>query len=53
MAYPAAMTSNNVLVRTVNHRGRTVIAMDCALANVGGRPVTKIVRRHGNHHGTV
>ena len=26
------MTYNNALDRTVNHRGRTVLAMDCVLA---------------------
>ena len=27
------MTSNNTLERTVNHRGRIVLAMDCVLAD--------------------
>ncbi len=26
------MTSNNTLERTMNHRGRPVLAMDCVLA---------------------
>jgi hypothetical protein len=27
------MTANNALERTVNHRGRIVLAMDCVLAD--------------------
>jgi hypothetical protein len=31
------MTANNTLERTVNHRGRIVLAMDCVLADAQGR----------------
>ena len=39
MSIVAEMTSNNTLERTVNHRGRIVLAMDCVLAEVQWRPV--------------
>jgi hypothetical protein len=32
-----AMTSNNTLERTVIHRGRPVLAMDCVLARAQSR----------------
>jgi hypothetical protein len=31
------MTANNALERTVTHRGRIVLAMDCVLADAQGR----------------
>jgi hypothetical protein len=41
------MMPNYLLQRTVVHRGRTVLAMDCALAGAEshrGRPVNSVVR---------
>jgi hypothetical protein len=38
--------SNNTLERTVNHRGRIVLAMDCALADAQwrSRPAAQLGR---------
>jgi hypothetical protein len=40
------MTSNNTLERTVNHRGRPVLTMDCVLARaqLGRWPAAQLGR---------
>jgi len=40
---------NNAFERTVEHRSRTVLAMDCVLAGAEaqhGRPLNSVVRAH-------